>query len=1049
MGRPRVWKICQALLRQASQRFASASELPSLVGHFNWAALLRLPLLCIFQSTCHRFIKQAGDNRWRLWPEVVRDLRAAAALVPFADCDAKRPVDTMVCFTDASAGDLDPLGWMFGGYGSTEREVDSKIVIETARVRKRWRCRGEGAINARGFAFANSDAPSHEQASFAAFDSELALMLEAWQDVTSGRWSREGAFLGLEGRALSLGIRHKMRAFRSRGHLHRMLNGDLSLVLQVGKGRSASPLINQAFRGICSCSIVQDISVAVRRLPSEWNTSDKASRTMTGALGLFAAGPRNVGTAWASLARGAAVEKASRDNYDHPVKRARRRGRCRYFDFGELGCGAPPPARAKAAGRAELARQKANRAKRRAPKFGGINCDPRRGLTFLQRRKVRAATIGSFDKHVASFLEWAEVPSLDAITVGRLDGLLAGYLDMLFWGGELAETGSRLLASVQRWLPRVPRPKQGGLPLARAALSGFQANSRGAPMMPVGKPTIWALIGIAALEDDFEWAGALALARDGMIRLPSDLVNVTAETLAGPGRAAAPRWAALAHPIEGSTRSVALAQDEGALLRGAAWRGGGGSFPRRPRAARFAGARLWSFGAAQFNAEFNRRLASVPGAPDAIPRQLRQSAARRAAAVEGASPMDPLQGRLRRASAQSAARHSRRVRHPAAQEKVNEEGATWPEQVWADIGQILGEQRRPQRPPFLLGERLESKRPCGASPGAGHGTCCEQPASARYEIEVISLFYQYAVDKSKRSKRSDSDGNGVNHRGSDAGLRGSHDSAAVGHRMSTAVGKFKSMKQVVGEAFSRHQGSKSKSAFFGGAWGSGSSSLSMGDLPAASEDDTLQDYFLTVDHLASLANDLGFQDLGRDEIARIYASMPTDQSGKVGREQFAAAVKEGPGAITLRLLVRKLQKGFAYGFKMPEQYDFTKPTSENYKVDDREFTEEFERFRRGIDYTYHNNYTLERQRWQDEVIKSTIVRSSEQPAPWLVFTCGPMGVGKGYCMNWMSKHGFFPLENIVHVDPDAFKMMMPEWPKYVKKSGEEKLALCATWSRPS
>jgi predicted ABC-type ATPase len=309
--------------------------------------------------------------------------------------------------------------------------------------------------------------------------------------------------------------------------------------------------------------------------------------------------------------------------------------------------------------------------------------------------------------------------------------------------------------------------------------------------------------------------------------------------------------------------------------------------------------------------------------------------------------------------------------------------------------------------------------------------------------EVISLFYQYAVDKSKRSKKSDSDV-AVNHRGSDAGERTSGN--AVGHRMSTAVGntvgKFKSMKQVVGEAFSRHQQAKSKSAFFGGNWGSRSSSLSMGDVPGAVEDDALKDYFLTVDHLASLANDLGFQDLGYDEIARIYANMPRDTNDKVGREQFAAAVKEGPGAITLRLLVRKLQKGFAYGFKMPEQYDFTKPTSENYKVDDREFSEEFERFRRGIDYTYHNNYTLERQRWQDEVIKSTIVRSSEQPAPWLVFTCGPMGVGKGYCMNWMSKHGFFPLENIVHVDPDAFKMMMPEWPKYVKMSGEEAGTLC-------
>ena len=33
----------------------------------------------------------------------------------------------------------------------------------------------------------------------------------------------------------------------------------------------------------------------------------------------------------------------------------------------------------------------------------------------------------------------------------------------------------------------------------------------------------------------------------------------------------------------------------------------------------------------------------------------------------------------------------------------------------------------------------------------------------------------------------------------------------------------------------------------------------------------------------------------------------------------------------------------------------------------------------------------------------------------------------------MSQNGFFPLENIVHIDPDAFKMMMPEWPDYVAR----------------
>ena len=40
---------------------------------------------------------------------------------------------------------------------------------------------------------------------------------------------------------------------------------------------------------------------------------------------------------------------------------------------------------------------------------------------------------------------------------------------------------------------------------------------------------------------------------------------------------------------------------------------------------------------------------------------------------------------------------------------------------------------------------------------------------------------------------------------------------------------------------------------------------------------------------------------------------------------------------------------------------------------------------------------------------------------------------RSYALAWMSKHEYFPLENIVHVDPDAFKMMMPEWTGYVEE----------------
>ena len=51
--------------------------------------------------------------------------------------------------------------------------------------------------------------------------------------------------------------------------------------------------------------------------------------------------------------------------------------------------------------------------------------------------------------------------------------------------------------------------------------------------------------------------------------------------------------------------------------------------------------------------------------------------------------------------------------------------------------------------------------------------------------------------------------------------------------------------------------------------------------------------------------------------------------------------------------------------------------------------------------------------------------------------CARFQLCQGYALSWMSQHGFFPLENIVHIDPDAFKMMMPEWPEYVARDRDK------------
>jgi len=56
---------------------------------------------------------------------------------------------------------------------------------------------------------------------------------------------------------------------------------------------------------------------------------------------------------------------------------------------------------------------------------------------------------------------------------------------------------------------------------------------------------------------------------------------------------------------------------------------------------------------------------------------------------------------------------------------------------------------------------------------------------------------------------------------------------------------------------------------------------------------------------------------------------------------------------------------------------------------------------------------------------------------WIIFTCGAMGAGKGYAMSWLSQHGLFELENLVHIDMDYFRRKMPEWEKYKDCVGEQ------------
>mmetsp|Transcript_70045 Transcript_70045/g.227227 ORF Transcript_70045/g.227227 Transcript_70045/m.227227 type:complete len:252 (-) Transcript_70045:206-961(-) len=53
-----------------------------------------------------------------------------------------------------------------------------------------------------------------------------------------------------------------------------------------------------------------------------------------------------------------------------------------------------------------------------------------------------------------------------------------------------------------------------------------------------------------------------------------------------------------------------------------------------------------------------------------------------------------------------------------------------------------------------------------------------------------------------------------------------------------------------------------------------------------------------------------------------------------------------------------------------------------------------------------------------------------------------MGAGKGHVMNWLAQHSAFPLQDMVCIDPDKFKVMMPEWSGYVQHNVKEAGSMC-------
>jgi len=124
-----------------------------------------------------------------------------------------------------------------------------------------------------------------------------------------------------------------------------------------------------------------------------------------------------------------------------------------------------------------------------------------------------------------------------------------------------------------------------------------------------------------------------------------------------------------------------------------------------------------------------------------------------------------------------------------------------------------------------------------------------------------------------------------------------------------------------------------------------------------------------------------------------------------------------------------------------------KSTEENHQSNDMNFYGKYAHIRKTLDYSYHRNYTEKRQRLQNSIIQDMLSTAlitdvngdvcTTPTEPWLVFTAGAMGAGKGYTIKTLVQNERFPLLAFVTVDPDEIRRLFPEYNIYLKSNPEE------------
>jgi len=164
--------------------------------------------------------------------------------------------------------------------------------------------------------------------------------------------------------------------------------------------------------------------------------------------------------------------------------------------------------------------------------------------------------------------------------------------------------------------------------------------------------------------------------------------------------------------------------------------------------------------------------------------------------------------------------------------------------------------------------------------------------------------------------------------------------------------------------------------------------------------------------------------------------LPGAATAPAGRERKLAGKARGP------LVARTCGLGLGFRRRRARRgYDWSRSTQANHTLQGDRSTggrspSRFASIRETLDLDYHGHYSASRTRLQDEIISDFVGGGVVSEHPWIIFTAGAMGAGKGHTMKWMGEQGHFPIDKLVHIDPDVFRARLPEWPMYMLRDPE-------------